>query len=224
MEISELLIRVILLFLPGIIAKITIDQFSQVEEKRHFYFVIYALVLGFVSYLAYGLIIQLINSLGAVDKPITVSFLESLLDRERQVNINEIIFTSVISIFIGLVIALIINKKWLHRFANYIGITHKFAEPGVWGFVFESSDPTEWILIRDHVKKLSYYGWVSAFSDKVDDCELFLRDIQIYDDTTGKHIHTTPAFYIARNRNEISIEFPALNFTEHLKEPDNDKE
>ena len=73
-------------------------------------------------------------------------------------------------------------------------------------------------------KKLSYYGWVSAFSDKVDDCELFLRDIQIYDDTTGKHIHTTPAFYIARNRNEISIEFPALSFTEHLKEPDNDKE
>lgn len=224
MEISELLIRVILLFLPGIIAKIIIDQLSTIEEKRHFYFVIYSLVLGFVSYFLYGFIVYLINSLNLSESPVNVSFLEALLDHDRGINVNEIAYTSLISIFLGVFIALVINRKLFHRAAKKVGITNKFAEPGVWGFVFESSDPTDWVLVRDHKNKLSYYGWVSAFSDKVDDCELFLRDVQIFDDVSGDHIHTTPAYYIARARNEISIEFPALEYTDKIKKPKNNEQ
>ena len=224
MEISELLIRVILLFLPGIIAKIIIDQLSQIEEKRHFYFVIYSLVLGFISYFLYGFFVYLINSLNFLEYPINVSFLESLLDDERRINVNEIAYTSLISILLGVFIAFVINKKLFHRTAKNIGITNKFAEPGVWGFLFESSDPTDWVLVRDHKNKLTYYGWVGAFSDKVDNCELFLRDVQIFDDVSGDHIHTTPAYYIARERNEISIEFPALEYTDKLNEPNKNEQ
>lgn len=145
------------------------------------------------------------------------------MDHDRGINVNEIVYTSLISIFLGVFIVFVINRKLFHRAAKKIGITNKFAEPGVWEFVFESSDPTDWVLVRDYKNKLSYYGWVSAFSDKVDDCELFLRDVQIFDDNSGDHIHTTPAYYIARARNEISIEFPALKYTGKVKKPRNNE-
>ena len=56
-------------------------------------------------------------------------------------------------------------------------------------------------------KKLTYTGWVEAFSESEKQREIVLRDVIVYD-FDSRAIMETERVYLARKADNIDIEFP----------------
>ena len=216
MEISEFTIRVILLFLPGIISFLIIEKLTVMKERGPFYFVIYTFILGFFSYFTFAIVLWLINTLPSVSRDTSVKFLKALLNSKEEIEITEVVWVSVLSIMNGFILSFIINRKYFHRLAQKMNITSKFGELDVWAYIFNSPDDTEWVTVRDIKNNLVYEGWVEAFSDSVKENELFIRDVIVFRNSTGERLYEIPGLYICRNRDEVTIEFNALEFTDSI--------
>jgi len=193
MGISELSIRLLFLFLPGIIATIIIDSLTDHNERKSTDFFVYSFILGAVSYLLIGVLTIFIKN-----ETWKMNFLECIYDVNQKISAIEVGIGCVSGIIIALLVSYCINNKLLHRFARKYGISRRFGEMDVWGYIFNSKD-IEWVLLRDYDKDLMYEGWIGAFSSTVKEGELFLRDVIVYSAYTGtsgrrfrKHPDTKP--------------------------------
>jgi hypothetical protein len=211
MEISEFTLRLLLLFLPGIVVTLIIERFTVSDEKRHFYFIIISFIMGILSYTLYTILLKLIDFIICKDIDTEVIFLKALIDKELKIEFSEVLLVSLLAIILGFAIAKIINAKLMFRFAQKIGITKKFAEIDVWGYLFNSEDDElRWVRVRDIENNLCYEGWVEAFSDIYKSNELFIRDVKVYVNSNGKKLYQVPGLYVARDPNKLTIEFFAL--------------
>ena len=214
MALTELTIRIVLVFLPGIISKLIIEALTVHSEKRHFYFIVYSFILGNLCYANYFFILKAINWIPNVSIDTKLYYLSSLLEKNQTVQISEIIFASLLEIAWGIFFSNAINKKYLYRVMQRLTITTKFAEADVWSYLFNSqNEEMGWVRFRDPKTNLCYEGWVEAFSDKHQELELFIRDVTIYKNDTGEELYKSGGVYISRNANEVSIEFFALDNT-----------
>jgi hypothetical protein len=64
---------------------------------------------------------------------------------------------------------------------------------------------------------LVYDGWVEGFSDDCQNVELFLRDVDIYRNSTNEALYQVGALYITLPRDQIFIEFRGVPIDESLK-------
>ena len=100
------------------------------------------------------------------------------------------------------------NYKLLTRLLQSISATKRYGDEDVWDFTFNSGKPeVEYVHVRDFEKKITYAGWVEAFSETEKQRELRLRDVIVYD-FEGNLLFETPRVYLARKMDNIDIEFP----------------
>jgi len=211
MEISELTLRLLLLFLPGIIITLILERLTVSDEKRHFYFILSSFLYGIFSYAFYALLLIIFDCLPRIEINTNVIFLDALIDEEIKINFGEILKVSIISVVLGFFIATLINQKYLHRFSQFIGISKKFAEIDVWGYLLNSKDDElRWVRVRDTEHNLCFEGWIEAFSDTHKNNELFLRDVIVFKNDTGDKLYNVPGLYISRNPDNLTVEFYAL--------------
>ena len=213
MPISDLTVRIILLFLPGIISKLILEQLTVYKDHRFSYFVVYSLLLGFLSYFSYMIFLSLVGLFAEVDR--TVIFFGALTDEEAKVDFSEIFYVCIVSIILGFMLSYMINRNFLHRFATFIRLTNKFGDIDVWGHLFNSQDDTQWAVIRDLQYDLTFEGWIDAFSDTHEQNELLLRDVIVFS-SDGDELYRTPALYLHREAADITIEFPNIQFSEEI--------
>lgn len=212
MEISELTIRILLLFFPGIICTLIIDSLTVHEERNTFVFSIHSFVFGLSCYTLYSLEKYVVHQIPLFSQSVDtrVIFLEALTKADIQVDYLEVIKVTVfVSIPLSLIISRALHQKYLHRFAKKIKVTDKFGDIGVWGFVFNQRN-IGWIWVRDIKNDLIYQGWLQAFSNDVEENELLLTDVTVFRNSTGDELYKVDGLYLARERNEITIEFPQL--------------
>ncbi len=210
MEISELTIRILLLFFPGIICTLIIDSLTVHREESSFTFIVYSFIFGLSCYLIFSFVkyaldqIPLINAL--IDPKVV--FLDALLDNKIPIDYFELIKTTIyVAIPFSFGISYILNKKSLHRFAQKITVTTKIGHLGVWDYTFDFAN-IEWVNVRDIKNDLVFQGRLAAFSDTVNENELLLNNVTVYRNSTGDELYKAGAVYIARERNEITVEFP----------------
>jgi len=215
MEISEFTFKVILLFLPGIISLIVIRFLVSYKEISIAFSAIYSLVLGFLCYLAYGLILRIITLIHIAKIDTEVKFFDTIFSRRNQVPFNEILFVVIIAIVIGAAFSFIFNKGYLYSLAGYLGITSRSSASDVWNDIFMQQAESDWLTVRDHRIDLIYQGWVKYYSDTSDARkELLLMDVIVYN-ADGAKLYETPSLYISREHNEISLEFANPEKTEN---------
>ncbi len=215
MQLSEFTLKLLFLFLPGVISRLIMEKLTVCEERRHFYFILYSFVFGMLAYAIYFLIL-LISSV-FIDTGTKVQFFECLFEKNSCIDHTEVILVSAIAIILGFILSFIKNKYFLHKIARKVGVTKRFAEIDVWGYINNSDDEDiRWVRIRDHKNDLCYEGWVDAFSDSVKGNELFIRDVKVFRNSTGNELYFVPGMYLSRNVDEISIEYYALD-REHQK-------
>lgn len=214
MPITALTIKLILLFLPGIISRLIVEALTSIKEKRLFYFVVFALILGFANYLVYALSVTIYNWLPFITNPVKVYFFVSLSEATTVIDYQEIFSVCLVSIILGLFFSKAINNSWLHRFARKLKISRTFADADVWGYIFNSDD-IGWITVRDLKNGLVYQGWVSAFSERHGENELLLKDVRVFRDIDEEELYSTAALYIHRDKGDITIDFPTIEHTEH---------
>jgi len=229
MELSNFTIAIFFIFIPGLICTILLQQLTYFEKESGFFFIIHSFILGIVCYLLYTAIFLLIVKLRFTSEEFELSFLNAILipdylssvDASKEVTniITEVMYASALSVIVALLLSAIINLKLFQRFAQFIQVTKRFGDVDVWSYIHNSPNKSlEWVYVRDIKYNLVYYGWVNAFSETFKENELLIRDVIVYNNTTGAKLYKTPALYITRNTNELTIEFPDVNANITIKE------
>lgn len=217
MQFSELTVRLLLIFFPGIISAIIIDNLTIHRGRELKVFLLNAFILGLSSYFVLFTWIYVNNwivKMRGLEPTWKVNFLDSLIDKTSDIHIIEVLIATIVSVLLGLSISAAINYKLLHRFAKRIKITKKFGQLDVWSYTFDSPD-IGWVIVRDLNQDLMYQGWVEAFSDTFEANELLLRDVMVYRNTTGEELYFMSGIYITRDLKSIIIEFPKIENEEH---------
>lgn len=212
MELSEYTFRIILLFIPGFISFVIADALTSHPETKLHRVLIESLLFGFSSYFVYFLYTELpyVNT--------QFSFLDSLSMKNATLDFAEILKVSGISILIAIIFSIFSNRKWLYKISRKFRITGKHGYVDLYSFVMDSDIPN-WVIIRDTQNDLMYEGWVRGFSDSTEIDELFIRDVIVYKNSSGKLLYSSPALYIPTKRENLTIEFPRLTFTDAINRP-----
>lgn len=212
MELSEYTFRIILLFIPGFISFVIADALTSHPETKLHRVLIESLLFGFSSYFVYFLYTELpyVNT--------QFSFLDSLSMKNATLDFAEILKVSGISILIAIIFSIFSNRKWLYKISRKFRITGKHGYVDLYSFVMDSDIPN-WVIIRDIGNDLMYEGWVEGFSDSTEIDELFIRDVIVYKNSSGKLLYSSPALYIPTKRENLTIEFPRLSFTDAINRP-----
>jgi len=211
MQLSEFSIRIIFLFLPGIISFIILENLTVHEELKLYDKLIGYLVLGVLSYFLYYLFAGVLNLIPLFN--LKFVFLNSLFNEKAELNITEVVIATALSIPLGLFVSYAMNHTLLHRIARRLGVSKNFGDLNVWSYIM-NSPIYPWIRIRDIENDLMYEGWVEVFSDSEKVDELFIRDVKVYTNKTAKPLYETPGLYLPRKRKNLVIEFPSMQYTE----------
>lgn len=187
MELSELSIRILLLFFPGLICSYIVDAFTIHKPRDYFFFTLRAFVYGLSSYFGYWIILKF-RKIYSPSIDTSVIFLNALRDPNVIISYAEVAYVTFIALIFGIIITLSSTYKIHFRIVHKLKITKKFGELDVWGFTFNSPQ-INWATVRDHKNNLVYDGWVQAFSDDSKDAEIFLRDVSIYKNDSGEKLY-----------------------------------
>lgn len=224
MELTEFSFRLLIFFLPGLIAYRIILELTLHKKPELSSEIINSLLLGFLCYTCYFFVLGLLKFVPCLPQPQNdFVFLHLLSDGKTAPDFKEVFGASFLAVPIGLISAKLINYYALNKLARALNITNKFGEKTVWGYLLNSSEPTEWVLVRDFENDLMYEGWIQAFSDDAEDNEIFLREAKVFRNSTGEELYETPGLYIAKSRDKLAMEFrnlpPIKNTPERIITP-----
>jgi len=218
-ELSDFAIKLILLFLPGIISFLIINILTNHKEFKFYFILIYSLLLGFFNYFIYYLIILFSNYIAKcfnLNFFKTITFFDFINGVLKEVDFLEIIFVCIISIPVGFIFVYFINRNFLNSFARFLKLTKKYSEVDVWSHLMNLKIP-EWVYIRDIKNNLVYYGWIKVFSDSTEQDELFLEDVKVFRYSDSKFLYEIPGLYLYNSRKNMIIEFPSTKIINKKK-------
>lgn len=209
MDISNLLIRVIFLLLPGIITSLLYQKLRGKTSQREFDNILEIVVFSVFSYGLYGASSWILGKAGLVEATFT-SF-NAFSDEKVPLPWHEIIAASSIGVLFAFMASYFYTHRVLNRIGRYTETTKRLGDEDVWDY-FHTHLNTDygWVFVRDHKLDLIYYGWISAYSDSEKERELLLRDVQVYSNTVRGLLYEVSAIYFSRNRYDLTIEVPKI--------------
>ena len=205
MEISDFTMRILLLFLPGIICYFIIDQLTVHKRKEVYEVFVLYFVLGFFSYIIYAFLLDR-----------NLIFLKALTDKNIQICYIEIMKVTIFSIMFGIIISYVINSRIAFKIANGLKISAKDGYIDIWENIISKKN-TRWIVARDLKNDLMYEGWIYLYSDFPENRELVIRDVIVFKNSTGEELYKISTIYLHSKENIYSIEFPNVPFTDMIK-------
>ena len=210
-EISQLAVRLVFLFLPGIVGALIIDILTAHRSRQTFQFIISAILCGTGSYMFLSAIVKLNNKivqLKGLEPTWEVVFFNSFLEENGIIKFSEVFWATIISLVISIFAVWLINNRIIYRLANFLKLSNKHGEEDLWE-AFLDRPHTQWIVIRDTEEALVYQGAVKGFSQKDDKRELLLSDVIIYKEENNEleDMYTLKEMYLSFEPNsKIVIE------------------
>ncbi|MHB1587727.1 MAG: DUF6338 family protein [Acidiferrobacteraceae bacterium] len=204
MELSKFTIGLIFIFLPGIVALIISERLTEHGERKGHELFAYALVLGCIAHVLYGLVRHLLN--GAPIVPLEKDrWIVLMLNNHSTIQGQVVGITAVIGVLLGLFVAFSANHSWLHRFANNINVSKKFSDIDVWTHLMNLQG-LQWVVLRDHSKNLMYQGYVRAFSGAEETRELCLSDASVFVNNSAEKMYDVPLLYLSFDKKDVALE------------------
>ena len=176
MSITDYTFRLLLLFLPGIIAFIIIDNLTTHKDTKPIHWLLYSMLLGFLSYLPWMLLTEVFKSTYGMQ--ITTQFLLSLTNSTVPINFCEILIATGSSVICGLIIAKAINMGWFYSVASWMGVSNKFPEIDSWSHCLSKYTPY-WITVMDKETSTVYLGILDSSSDANDRDGIVLLNVTV---------------------------------------------
>jgi hypothetical protein len=216
MAITELVVRLLVLFFPGIICFYLVDALTVHRERKPYEVFLLSFVYGVLCYLVFGAVHFIAAGLAGTTRedgairfaiPDGLSVISVLSDAKASLNFSEIAWVTVVSVFVAFFMSSAINKKWLNTIAQKLKISRKFGDLNVWSYVL-NADNVEWATIRDMEHNLMFMGRIQAFSDIDETAEIVLSDVVVYDEKTGEELYKAARMYLSRKRENLIIELP----------------
>lgn len=212
MDISELAIRVLLLFLPGIICHFIVDALTVHRERQSHEIFLLGFLYGVLAYLIYGTAVFFLRPISTWFAGTTtgeVVFFKSLTDPKVAISLLEVGMVSLVGGLFGIGLSAGINHRLLHRVARRFKISRHSGYLNVWSFALELNE-VRWATVRDLEHKLMFCGYIRGFSDVDEVGELLLTDVIVYNEVSGQELYRADAMYLGRKRECLTVEFPGL--------------
>ena len=204
MDFSQFSIQLLLIFFPGVLCAYIVDTFTSHRPWQQFQFVIYAFLLGVMSYCWYAALVHLLPWAQAGDI-IAIKLLSTKVPEISPGQFVEVAYVTAIAVLLGITLAWVSRYKYHFRLLRYMGITHKFGEVDVWEHFFNSPG-MEWVTVIDLANNLMYQGWAVRFSDNFVTAEILLEDVEVYDEKSGKFLYNADVQYLSLARDNISVQ------------------
>jgi len=118
---------------------------------------------------------------------------------------SEVIYSSGISVLLGLLITKIDNDKILNKFAKKYNISNKYGEDNLYSHFLNSPD-IEWVYVRDLANSLTYLGFIKFFSENEDFKELVLEQVIVYNYPDSEELYQLERIYLCLPKDKIIIE------------------
>jgi uncharacterized protein DUF6338 len=205
-ELSKFSIGLIFIFLPGVLALLVSERLTEHPERKNYELFVYALVLGCIAHIGYGLLAAFSQTLPPAYRLDEDRWIELMLD-DSQVTIQTRVVagTAIIGVLLGFVLAYAANHSWLQRVAHALRVSRKFADNDVWGYLMNPGK-VGWIVVRDQPKNLMYQGYVATFSTTEDPRELILRDAPVFENSSGKKLYDVASLYLSFEKKDVVVE------------------
>ena len=174
MEISDLVVRIIILIFPGLLSISLINSLIKKRKIDNREYIVYVTIISFISYFVLNLIFNIF--LGNRD----VSFFKALVDSQIPINYDEVFWSSIIAICLGIIIVVIINKGVFYTLCRKIKITNRTGANSVWDELmdFNGTGIGNYIYVVDYDNYVVYGGQVISFSSSIKEHEeLILGDV-----------------------------------------------
>lgn len=208
MELSAVTLRVVLLFFPGVLCAMVLHALTSHRERTTAQFLTSAFVLGVWTYLVLAgsrSACAWIARVAGWQPPPEVTFFYVLTNEAALISWGEIGCSAALAILLAFALAAAWNHNLLHRAAERLRISRHFGEMDVWEH-FMNSPQVRWIAVRDLAADRVYQGWLDAFSDSGADPQLLLRDVEVFQNSTGTKLYERKRVYLAPNKHAVAIE------------------
>ncbi len=136
---------------------------------------------------------------------LNLSIWKNLFNSSTEYNKLEFFWFYVLSLAFGLFWAFIMSKNIVVKILRKLKLTFRNGDEDVWTFFLNSPD-TDWVLIRDHQRKLAYYGRVRNYSESYEKREILLEEVQVYTSEEWKEIYRMKAILLELTNFEYSLE------------------
>lgn len=216
MGLTEFTLRLLLLFFPGIVCFLIVDALTVHRERKTHEVIFFTLLFGLISYFVHAVVLEVVGirfyrvegfpGLWIMSVSTGPAFFGSLTDAKVEIDFWEIFWVAIWAVLLAFLIAFCHNRYYLHKFAKRWGITEKFGDPNVWSYAFNAKN-ADWCVVRDIPNKLMFQGRIEAFSDVEEHAELILEDVIVYNEATSEECYRAQRIYLARKREDITVEF-----------------
>lgn len=197
MQFSELTIKLIILFLPGLISASLLQMFGNKRKLDNREFFILVVVNGFISYLIPCLFCR--NN----------TFFQSLLDTSMIVDYKEVILSSKISVGLGILETYLVNYCLLYKLAQLAKLTTKSGQDTVWDETFDNGGKgsSNFIYVRNHEDNELYAGKVENYTmSSSGKRELLLSGVDVYDlNDRNKFLYHLEKIYVCINDDKNTV-------------------
>lgn len=172
MQFSNLTIKLIVLFLPGLISVSLLQMFGNKKRLDNREFFVLVVINGFISYLIPDLFFK--NN----------SFFVSLLNPKVNTSLLEVFIASVLSVGLGILEVYLSNRCVLYKLAQRKKLTTKSGQDTVWDETFDDGGKgsSNFIYVRNHETNELYAGSIKNYSMSSNGKkELLLNNVDVYD-------------------------------------------
>lgn len=212
MEVSALLIRLIVLALPGIIAFLIYSKLIRKKTRKDWEDILRIVAFSMLSYFILFVGIQFRNYF-ANTKYIFITY-DSLFNESIAIPALEVFLSILISIFLAFIFAFHSERKTINKLGVFFNGTKQISQDDVWEDFLESASG-RWVFVRDEVRQLIYLGYAKYYSESEKNRELVLGDVEVYDNTyemendkQSHFLYELDKIYISRNVDQLTIELP----------------
>jgi hypothetical protein len=205
MDMTELTVKLLLLFFPGIICHQLVDALVVHRERKLHEVFLLSFVYGILSYLIFAAILCAASQSWSPQ----MAMFAALTDSEKSIDVWEVMSVSGLACVLAIVMSAALNRYWFHDIARSFGVSRKFGQPNVWSFALNANE-VRWATVRDIENKLMFQGYVRAFSDNEDPAEILLTEVCVYNEHSAELLYEADHIYLARPRGNLTIEFPIV--------------
>lgn len=202
MDVSSLTIKIIIIIIPGGLATLIFEKLTAYQKWSSFKFIVNAIFFGGICYVVSDSICYYFL------KDQILMFWNHIID-DKGINLGEILRASFFALPIGFVASIIETKKYITRFAQFMGIGSKYGEENLYSYFLNQPHITE-VYVRDVEYDKTFHGIIDSFSETEDICELSLRNVKVYEYETSTFLYDMEIVFISRPKNTIFIEVPQI--------------
>lgn len=197
MSISVFTIKILMLFLPGIIAFIILDTMTTHKRASIIHWFVYSALLGLLTYGIMGFFNQ------------KIYFWKNLMLENPVIEYSEIVWAIVIAVIIGIILSYVFRSGILYRFCCIIGITTKHGFANSFDYMMFLYSP-RYIAVTDWEKRIKVVGELVASSDVSDDKnELIIQNATVFQLDDLDNRYDVQVFYLSQSAEKVTIEIDA---------------